>query len=159
MYSTASNPATAAAANRSWNGRSAHRNTKLAENRGTASRPSSAPHRAVSDRKRLVEHGKALRQLLLVDAQWGVGHHRPPPDERVHAVVEEVPIERPHLVAGPIEGGHRLHRGAVADQLEDAEQADVASSADGGVPLLQLAVVATHQLAHLPAVLDQPVLL
>ncbi len=64
-----------------------------------------------------------------------------------------------HLVAGAVVGRHRLVGLPVADELEDAEQADVAARADAGVLALQLAMVIAHDAAHASGSLDEPVLL
>jgi hypothetical protein len=47
-------------------------------------------------------------------------------EEREHAVVEEIAAELGHLRAGRVEGGHRLAGRPVADNLETAEEPDVA---------------------------------
>src|SRR5579864_9061206 len=94
--------------------------------RSWAARSSSrlSPERAVADLKRRVEDLEALVELGLGDAERWAGHDRVPPDERVHAGVGQRLADRLHLRRSAIEGGKRLHRVAVAHQLERAEETD-----------------------------------
>ena len=79
--------------------------------------------------------------------------------ERVEPVVAQVLADRLHLVARAVVGRHRLVGRAVADELEDAEEADVAMRAHARVLVLESRVVAAHDLAHAGGALDEAVLL
>src|SRR6266511_204856 len=116
-------------------------------------------HPPVGDVQGAVDDLEPIGELLLADAQGRVGHHVPPSDESVEAVLQQVALDRLHLVAGAVERRHGLERGAVADELQHPEQPDVPRGADAGAPLGQPGVVGPHHLAQLASVLDQAVLL
>jgi hypothetical protein len=75
----------------------------------------------VCDGEGFVDDSEPLVQLLLGYAEWWIGHHVPPPDHGVDAVVEKVPLEGTHLITVAVERCHRFHGPAVANQLQDAE--------------------------------------
>ena len=71
----------------------------------------------------------------------------------------EKPAERRHLVRRPVERRQRLALGAVANELDDAEEPDRSHGADRRMPLLKSRQQLLHQHAHAPRVVDQPVVL
>ena len=114
----------------------------------------SAGHRRVRDLQRAIDDRERLAQLFLGDAQRRVGEEVVPVHEGVHAVLAEERAELLHFGAGAVEGGHRFFRRAVADELEDAEQADRADVADGGVFGFHVGVQVGQDAAHALGVAD-----
>ena len=79
--------------------------------------------------------------------------------ERVEPVVAQVLADRLHLVASCRCTAPSARRSRGPDELEDAEEADVAAGAHARVLLLQPRVVGAHDRAHPGGALDEPVLL
>ena len=72
----------------------------------------------------------ASRNSASVIAQRRIREERVPANERVQALVAEMLAERLHLRRAAVERRHRLHRRAIPDELDDAEEADRANGAD-----------------------------
>src|SRR5438270_615478 len=68
-------------------------------------------------------------KLLLVDAERRVCEQIVPVDERVHPFLTKERAELLHLRTGAVEGRHRLFRGAILHQLENAKESDRADIA------------------------------
>src|SRR5688572_5729130 len=108
---------------------SAAKATKIPTRRG---QPRSGD-RGIGDLERAIDDPESFRQLLLGDDERRVGEEGVPAHEGVEALLTEALAQRHHLVAGAIEGRHRLHGGAVAHELDDAEHADAARRSDARV--------------------------
>src|SRR3954454_12212802 len=84
----------------------------------------------VGEVERLIDDRERLAELILGDRQRRVVVDRVPAGQGVEAVVAQVLGDLLHLVAGAVVRRVWLVRLLVADELEDAEQADVAAGAD-----------------------------
>src|SRR4051812_7049724 len=116
-------------------------------------------HRLICYLQPLINNRKRLAQLILSDAQRWIGKEGVPTHEGVEPLLAEVSAERLHLWRSAVERRHRLERLAIADQLEDAEQAKVARRAYRRVARFQILHQLAHQVAHLARALDQVVFL
>src|SRR5688572_18005761 len=108
---------------------SAAKATKIPTRRG---QPRSGD-RGIGDLERAIDDPESFRQLLLADDQGRVGEEGVPAHEGVQALLAEALAEGDHLVAGAVEGRHRLHGGPIAHELDDAEHADAARGSYAGM--------------------------
>src|SRR5207247_4026221 len=83
-------------------------------------------HRPVRDLEALVDDVQALLQLGLGDAQRRVGEEAVPAHQGVEPLLAEELAEGGHLLGGAVVGGHGLVGLAVAHELDDSEEAEVA---------------------------------
>src|ERR1700739_456069 len=78
----------------------------------------------VGDLQALVDNGKRLAQLLLVDAERGVRVEGVPPDQCIKPVFAEEFSEGSHFFGGSVERRHRLLCFPIANEFYDPEETD-----------------------------------
>src|ERR1700722_6068650 len=116
-------------------------------------------HRSVGYLKSLVDNGKRLAQLPLVNAQGGIGIERVPAHNGIQPLLPKETAQSAHLLRSAVKWRHRLPSFAAADEFDDAEQSDGPHSSNRRVFGLEFGAQLLHHIAHLLRIFDKVVFL
>ena len=122
----------------------------------TDAQPSIAASAIASERSMISNPSPSCSSVMHSGGFVITFHQRMNVDE---PVVDQGPVELLHRVVHRVERRQRLHRLAVLDELDDAEQPDVPRAADAGVRRGKRLVVRAHHRVEALGVPDQVVVL
>src|ERR1051325_176859 len=114
-------------------------------------------HGLIGDLQAAVDDAEGFTQLLFRDDERRIGEEIVPADDREEPVLPEELAERAHFRRRTVERGHRLPGLPIANQLDDAEQAEIAHGADRRMALAEIGHQLAHHLSHAPGPLDEAV--